>query len=65
MIAGKAGIHRIIRMSSTASSRAELNAELNVVYLRVRQYLERNGVAVAVAELMMAVPNRRLRLLTS
>jgi len=65
MIAGKVGIHRIIRMSSTATSRAELNAELNAVYLRVRQYLERNGVAVAVADLMMAVPNRRLRLLTS
>lgn len=65
MIAGKVGIHRIIRMSSTASSRAELNAELNAVYQRVREYLARNGVAVAVAELMMAVPNRRLRLLTS
>lgn len=65
MIAGKVGIHRIIRMSSTATSRAELNAELNAVYLRVRDYLERNGVAVAVADLMMAVPNRRLRLLTS
>jgi hypothetical protein len=65
MIAGKVGIHRIIRMSSTATSRAELNAELNAVYQRVREYLERNGVAVAVAELMMAVPNRRLRLLTS
>jgi hypothetical protein len=65
MIAGKVGIHRIIRMSSTATTRAELNAELNAVFLSVREYLERNGVAVAVAELMMAVPNRRLRLLTS
>lgn len=64
MIAGKVGIHRIIRMSSTATSRAELNAELNAVYQRVRAYLERNGVAVAVADLMMAVPNRRLRLLS-
>lgn len=64
VIAGKVGIHRIIRMSSTATTRAELNAELNAVYQRVRAYLERNGVAVAVADLMMAVPNRRLRLLT-
>jgi hypothetical protein len=64
VIAGPVGIHRIIRMSSTASTRAELNAELNAVYQRVRAYLERNGVAVAVADLMMAVPNRRLRLLT-
>lgn len=64
MIAGKVGVHRIIRMSSTATTRAELNAELNLVYQRVRSYLERNGVAVAVADLMMAVPNRRLRLLS-
>lgn len=65
VIAGTVGIHRIIRMSSTATTRAELNAELNAVYQRVREYLERNGVAVAVADLMMAVPNRRLRLLTA
>ena len=57
-------MHRIIRMSSTATTRAELNAELNLVHQRVRSYLERNGVAVAVADLMMAVPNRRLRLLS-
>jgi hypothetical protein len=65
VIAGTVGIHRIIRMSSTATTRAELNAELNAVYQRVREYLERNGAAVAVADLMMAVPNRRLRLLTA
>lgn len=64
-IAGRVGIHRIIRMSSTATTRAELNAELRVVYDRVRAYLERNGAAVAVADLMMAVPNRSLRLLTA
>ncbi len=65
MIAGRVGIHRIIRMSSTASTRAELNAELRVVYERVRDYLERNGAATAVADQMMAVPNRGLRLLTT
>ncbi|GAA5080589.1 hypothetical protein [Lysobacter panacisoli] len=65
MIAGQVGIHRIIRMSSTATTRAELNAELRVVYERVSDYLERNGAAVAVADLMMAVPNRSLRLLTA
>ena len=64
MIAGQVGIHRIIRMSSTATTRAQLNAELRVVYERVRDYLERNGAATAVADLMMAVPNRGLRLLT-
>lgn len=63
-IAGQVGIHRIIRMSSTATTRAELNAELRLVYDRVRSYLERNGTNVAVADLMMAVPNRSLRLLS-
>lgn len=64
MISGKVGVHRIIRMSSTATTRAELNEELRGVYDRVKDYLSRNGVAVAVADLMMTVPNRRLRLLT-
>jgi ATP-dependent protease ClpP protease subunit len=64
MISGRVGIHRIIRMSSTATTRLQLNKELRAVYSRVRDYLERNGVAVAVADLMMAVPNRNLRLLT-
>ncbi len=65
MISGRVGIHRIIRMSSTATTRVELNRELRAVYGRVRDYLERNGVATAVADLMMAVPNRNLRLLTA
>lgn len=64
-IAGQVGIHRIMRMSSTATTRAELNQELHVVYRLVREYLERNGAALAVADLMMAVPNRSLRLLSS
>jgi hypothetical protein len=64
MLAGRIGIHRVIRMSSTATTRAELNAELRVVYDRIRDYLERNGTSTAVADLMKAVPNRSLRLLT-
>jgi hypothetical protein len=64
LISGKVGIHRIIRMSSTATTRSELNQELRGVYSRVEDYLERNGVAVAVADLMMTVPNRKLRLLS-
>ncbi|WP_185742064.1 hypothetical protein [Pseudoxanthomonas sp. 3HH-4] len=63
MISGKVGVHRIIRMSSTATTRSELNEELRGVYDRVKDYLSRNGVAVTVADLMMTVPNRRLRLL--
>lgn len=65
MISGRVGIHRIIRMSSTATTRAELNRELRAVYDRVRNYLERNGAATAMADMMMAVPNRNLRLLTA
>ncbi len=65
MISGRVGIHRIIRMSSTATTRVELNRELRAVYDRVRDYLERNGAATAVADMMMAVPNRNLRLLTA
>ena len=34
------------------------------MYARVRDYFERNGAAVAVADLMRAVPNRSLRLLS-
>src|SRR5690606_28731853 len=64
LIAGRVGIHRIIRMSSTASTRRELNAELRAVHDRVRAYLERNGAAVAIADMMMVVPNRSLRMLT-
>lgn len=63
-IAGEVGIHRLIRMSSTATTRAELNAELRLVHGRVREYLERNGSSVDVADLMMAVPNRSLRMLS-
>ena len=64
MIAGKVGIHRMIRISSKATSRAELQQELQTVHGDVREYLQRNGVAFAVADLMMTVPNRSLRLLS-
>lgn len=62
---GKVGVHRLMRDRSSASSRAELNAELREVNALVREYLERHGVALAVADLMMTVPNRRLRILTA
>ncbi len=64
VVGGRVGIHRIIRLSSTATTRAELNAELTAVYARVREYLERNGVSTVLADLMKSVPNRSLRLLT-
>jgi len=62
-IAGKVGIHRMVRIGSKASSRSELSEELQQVYQRMKAYLERNGASVAVADLMMTVPNRSLRLL--
>ncbi len=65
LIAGKVGIHRMMRISSKATSRAELNGELQQVYDNVKDYLQRNGVAVGVADLMMTVPNRSLRLLSA
>ena len=64
-IAGKVGIHRLIRDRSTATTRRELNAELRDVTEQVRDYLARNGVAGALADQMMTIPNRDLRLLTA
>ncbi|MEO8367430.1 MAG: hypothetical protein ABI538_14650 [Pseudoxanthomonas sp.] len=63
-VAGKVGIHRMLRVDSTATTRAELSQELREVYALMKQYLERNGASAAVADLMMTVPNRKLRLLT-
>lgn len=63
-IDGKVGIHRLIRDRSNATSRAELNEELKATSLQVHDYLGRNGVATAVADLMMTIANRDLRLLT-
>jgi hypothetical protein len=62
-IEGKVGIHRMVRVGSQASTRAELSQELREVYGEIKDYLERNGASVAVADLMMTVPNRSLRLL--
>jgi hypothetical protein len=64
LLSGKVGVHRIFRLHSDATSRAELSRELQEVHSNIEQYLARNGVAVAVADLMMTVPNRSLRLLT-
>lgn len=64
-ISGKVGIHRLIRDRSNATSRAELNEELKATSLKVHDYLGRNGVATAVADLMMTIANRDLRLLTN
>jgi hypothetical protein len=65
IVRGNVGVHRLMRDRSNATSRAELNDELRNVNAMVRDYFERHGVALAVADLMMTVPNRRLRLLSA
>ncbi|MDO5505942.1 MAG: hypothetical protein Q4F49_06595 [Pseudoxanthomonas suwonensis] len=64
IVSGKVGIHRMLRIGSQATTRAELNAELRGVHQQLSDYLQRNGAAVAVADLMMTVPSRDLRMLT-
>ena len=64
LVSGPVGIHRIIRLHSDATTRAELDAELRGVHDNIKAYLSRNGVDVAVADMMMTVPSRALRLLT-
>src|SRR3546814_5121138 len=58
------GVHRIIRLYSKATTRAELEQELRAVHDRIKGYFARNGADVAVADMMMTVPSSALRLLT-
>lgn len=63
IVSGQVGIHRMLRIGSQATTRAELNAELREIHQQLADYLQRNGAAVAVADLMMTVPSRDLRML--
>lgn len=63
LISGDVGIHRMIRMSSSATTRGQLNNELRQVHADLADYLQRNGAATSIADLMMTVPSRDLRLL--
>ena len=63
VIAGPVGIHRMIRIRSSATSRRELGEELRKVSDDLRNYLERNGASAEVYDLMTTVPNRTLRVL--
>ena len=65
LVSGQVGIHRIIRLHSDATTRAELEQELRSVHDQIKDYLARNGVDIAVADMMMSVPSRDLRLLTA
>lgn len=64
-IAGKVGIHRLMRLKSTATTRAELNDELRDITQQLRDYLSRNGVAAHLADRMMTIPARNLLLLNA
>lgn len=63
VVAGPVGIHRMIRVGSSATSRKELGEELRKVSDELRNYLERNGASAEVYDLMTTVPNRTLRVL--
>ncbi len=65
LVSGAVGIHRMIRLSSSATTRQQLNAELQQVHSQLVDYLGRNGAASAIADLMMTVPSRDLRLLSA
>jgi hypothetical protein len=65
VVAGPVGIHRMIRVGSSATSRKELGEELRKVSDDLRNYLERNGASDEVYDLMTTVPNRTLRVLTA
>ena len=64
VIAGPVGIHRMVRVGSSATSRKELGDELRRVSDELLNYLERNGASNQVYNLMTTVPNRTLHLLT-
>ena len=64
VIVGPVGIHRMIRLRSTATSRKELGEELRKISDDLRNYLERNGASAEVYDLMTTVPNRTLHILT-
>lgn len=64
VIVGPVGVHRMIRVKSTATSRKELGEELRRLSDELRNYLERNGASIEVYDLMTTVPNRTLRILT-
>ncbi len=64
VIAGPVGIHRMVRVGSSATSRKELGEELRRVSDELLNYLERNGASNEVYNLMTTVPNRTLHLLS-
>ncbi|GAB3732020.1 hypothetical protein GCM10028862_12770 [Luteimonas pelagia] len=64
LVAGRVGVHRMVRIGSSATSRAELDRELRDTLQEMRDYLQRNGASATIADLMTTVPNHGLKLLT-
>jgi hypothetical protein len=64
LVAGRVGVHRMVRIGSSATSRAELDRELRDTLQEMRDYLQRNGASAAIADLMTTVPNHGLQQLT-
>lgn len=62
---GDVGIHRVFPGHSEARSRAELALDLERILERVRSYLLRHGVSTQLADAMMAVPAREIRVLSA
>lgn len=62
-ISGSVGIHRMLNPKSQARTPAELQAELDSHLRSVKNYLTRYGANPALADLMMTVPSRELRVL--
>ncbi len=58
------GIHRLFPGASNATSIDQLGAQLVQPAYEVEKYLEINGVSRALVDEMMAVPSRKIRVLT-
>ncbi len=63
-VRGDVGIHRVFPAHSTATSREELAHDLERILGRIRDYLMRHGVSTQLADAMMTVPAREIRVLT-
>ncbi|MDR2220980.1 MAG: hypothetical protein LBE24_10465 [Methylobacillus sp.] len=61
---GSVGIHRMLNPKSQARTPDELQAELDLHLHSVKKYLTKYGANPALADLMMTVPSKELRILT-
>lgn len=64
LVQGEVGIHRIYPSGSDASSREELQRELEAIVDRTKAFLRQNGVSTSIVDDMMSVPSNDIRTLT-